>query len=157
MTDDWETARIYAEAIGRIRGIVEYPDHSDAQRVARIRQALADLEAAFRTRKPAGTMGAGNVADDDKESLVFADESEDFDSGAHCDGLSVGTGQGTPCGDMTEHAPHIMQHNEPTYLPQSGEDCCNHSYGSHNDLVGCAVDGCECDESKATLLARHGA
>lgn len=29
-----------------------------------------------------------------------------------CDGCSVGVGQGTPCGDMAEHAPHYMESDD---------------------------------------------
>lgn len=34
---------------------------------------------------------------------------------------------------------------------ERGLPCCGHAYARHHDLAGCAVDGCDCDQSKATL------
>ncbi len=50
------------------------------------------------------TMGTGNVADDDEESLVFADESDYADPGNTCQGAPDGFE--TTCGLPAPHGPH---------------------------------------------------
>lgn len=37
--------------------------------------------------------------------------------------------------------------------PRTAGSCCDHAFSQHHDLAGCAVVGCRCEWSKASLSA----